>query len=72
MSKPITFTTVFPLWMFSETTVLQTIRCAFTPFLFKAPCDATFYPSTPSSMRWLYLKIHMLPVKEKCKCISRC
>jgi hypothetical protein len=29
-------------------------------------CDyeATFCPSTFDSMRWLYLKIHMLPVKE--------
>ncbi len=35
-------------------------------------CDATFWPSTFGSMKWLYLKVHMLPVKEKCKCISKC
>ncbi len=28
-------------------------------------CEATSCPSTPSSMRWLYLKVHMLLVKEK-------
>jgi len=30
-------------------------------------CEMTFCPSTPSSMRWLYLEIHMLLMKEKCK-----
>ncbi len=35
-------------------------------------CEATFYPFTPSFMRWLYLKIHMLLVKEKWKCIFSC
>jgi len=34
--------------------------------------EATFCPSTPGSMKWLYLKVHMLLVKEKCKCISKC
>ncbi len=29
--------------------------------------EATLCPSTPSSMRWLYSKVHMLPMKEKCK-----
>jgi hypothetical protein len=28
-------------------------------------CEAIFCPSIPSSMRWLYLKVHTLPVKEK-------
>jgi hypothetical protein len=27
--------------------------------------EATLCPSTPGSMRWLYLKVHTLPVKEK-------
>jgi hypothetical protein len=27
-------------------------------------CEATFCPSTPNSMRWLYLEIYMLPMKE--------
>jgi hypothetical protein len=31
----------------------------------KSHCEATFYPSTLGSMKWIYLKIHMLPVKEK-------
>jgi hypothetical protein len=30
-------------------------------------CEVTFYPSTHGSMSWLYLKVHMLLVKEKCK-----
>jgi hypothetical protein len=30
------------------------------------PCEATFYPFTPDFMKWLYSKVHMLPVKEKC------
>jgi hypothetical protein len=29
--------------------------------------EATLCPFTPGSMRWLYSKVHMLPVKEKCK-----
>jgi hypothetical protein len=41
-------------------------------FLPKKWCEVTFCPSTPSSMRWLYLKVHMLPMKEKCKCIFGC
>jgi hypothetical protein len=28
-------------------------------------CETTFCPSTLGSMRWLYLEVHMLPVKEK-------
>jgi hypothetical protein len=33
----------------------------------------TLCPFTPSSMRWLYLKVHTLSMKEKkYKCISRC
>jgi hypothetical protein len=28
-------------------------------------CEATSYPSTLSSMRWLYLKVHMLLMKEE-------
>jgi hypothetical protein len=28
-------------------------------------CEATSYPSTFGSMRWLYLNIHMLSMKEK-------
>jgi hypothetical protein len=28
-------------------------------------CEAIFYPSTPDSMKWLYLKVHTLSVKEK-------
>jgi hypothetical protein len=35
------------------------------------PCEVTFCPSTPGSMRWLYLKVLMLSMKEKCKCISK-
>jgi len=35
-------------------------------------CEATFHPSTLDSTRWLCLKAQMLPMKEKCKCISRC
>jgi hypothetical protein len=35
------------------------------------PCEVTFCHSTPDSMRWLYLKVHMLSVKEKCKCIFK-
>jgi hypothetical protein len=34
-------------------------------------CEVTSCPSTPSPMRWLCLKAHVLLVKEKCKCISR-
>jgi hypothetical protein len=33
--------------------------------------ETTFCPSIPSCVKWLYLKVHMLPMKEK-KCISRC
>ncbi len=36
------------------------------------PYEATFHPSTPGSTRWLCLKAQMLPVKEKCKYISKC
>ncbi len=28
-------------------------------------CETTFYPSTPGSMKWLYLKVHTLLMKEK-------
>jgi hypothetical protein len=28
-------------------------------------CETTFYRSTPGSISWLYLKIHMLSLKEK-------
>jgi len=40
------------------------------PFLTKTHqpnCDVIFRPSTLGSMRWLYLKVHMLLVKEKCE-----
>jgi len=33
-------------------------------------CEVTFYPSTFSSMKWLYSKVHMLPMKEKCKYVK--
>jgi hypothetical protein len=33
---------------------------------------SNFCPFIRSSTRWLCLKAQMLPVKEKCKCISRC
>ncbi len=29
-------------------------------------CEATSCPSTLGSMKWVYLKVHMLSVKEKC------
>jgi hypothetical protein len=32
--------------------------------LFLTSYEVTFYPSTPGSMRWLYFKVHMLPMKE--------
>jgi len=35
--------------------------------MFLALCEVTFGPSTPDSMKWLYLEVHMLLVKEKCK-----
>jgi hypothetical protein len=36
-------------------------------------CEVILCPSTPDSMRWLYSKVHVLPVKEKNhKCISKC
>ncbi len=34
-------------------------------FMTKGYCEASFCPSTPNSMRWLYLKVHTLPVKGK-------
>jgi hypothetical protein len=36
------------------------------------PYEVTFCPSILNSMKWLYLKTHMLLVKEKCKCIFKC
>ncbi len=35
-------------------------------------CETTSCPSTPGSMRFLYVKVHVLSVKGKCKCIFRC
>jgi hypothetical protein len=46
------------------------IHCTMTFMV--VDCEMTFCPSILDSMRWLYLKVHMLLMKEKCKCISRC
>ncbi len=43
----------------------QQLYCSFAFVYLFHRCEATFYPSTFSSIRWLYLKVHMLPMKEK-------
>jgi len=61
---------LIPLWNWTK--IQNKINgCYFVHFLIsycskisKALYEVTFCPSTPDSMRWLYLKIHMLLLKK--------
>jgi hypothetical protein len=45
--------------------IMLLLSCNQTPNLWSCKCEVTFCPSTFDSMRQLYSKVHVLPVKEK-------